>query len=125
SYLIASMGHFEYLAVVDSGFPVSNDFCVDLSIVAGKPGILEVLIPIIEELEMEKVLIAEEIKKTSPKYHERLLSVLPSAVKVEYIPHEEFKRIVNLEAKGVVRTGEQTSYSSIILMAGVTYHGEK
>ncbi|HEY8541578.1 MAG TPA: D-ribose pyranase [Pseudothermotoga sp.] len=125
SNLIAFMGHGDFLAIVDSGFPVWNDFCIDLSIVSGKPVIVEVLAPIIEELEIEKVVLAEEIKRISPKYHEKLLKILPKGIEVEYVPHEKFKNMVNDEARGVVRTGEQTSYSSIILVGGVTYHGER
>ncbi|ABV32759.1 MULTISPECIES: D-ribose pyranase [Pseudothermotoga] len=125
SYLIASMGHGDILSIVDSGFPISEDvFCVDLSLIAGKPKIVEIIIPLLEELEIEKVLIAEEIKMISPKYHQKLLSIFPKNVQIEYIPHEKFKDRVR-ESKGVVRTGEQTSYSSVILVGGVTYHGEK
>lgn len=124
SSLIALMGHGDFLAIVDSGFPVWNNFCIDLSIVAGKPGIIEVLSPIVEELEIEKVVIAEEVKKVSSRYHEKLLRIFPKGIEIEYVPHEKFKSMVN-EARGVVRTGEQISYSSIILVGGVTYHGEK
>ncbi|HOJ88830.1 MAG TPA: D-ribose pyranase [Pseudothermotoga sp.] len=125
SHLIALMGHGDFLAIVDSGFPVKNSSCVDLSLVADKPTIIDVVSPIVEELEIEKIIMAEEIKKISPKYHERLLKVFPKGIQIEYVPHEKFKNMVNNEARGVVRTGEQTSYSSLILVGGVTYHGEK
>lgn len=124
SSLIALMGHGDFLAVVDSGFPVWNDFCIDLSIVAGKPEIIDVLSPIVKEMEIEKVVIAEEVKKISPNYHEKIQGIFPKGIEIEYVPHEKFKNMVN-EARGVVRTGEQTSYSSIVLVGGVTYHGEK
>jgi len=126
SSLLARIGHGDVLAIVDSGFPVpENVQCVDLSITIGKPSIFEVLDPIIEELEIEKVILASEIKDVSPRYHQKLLEHLPENVEIEYVPHHEaFKKIINEQSKGIVRTGEKVSYSSVILIGGVTYHGD-
>lgn len=120
--LIASMGHTDLLTISDSGLPIASDrYRIDVSIVGGKPGIFDVLEPILEELEVEKVILAEEVKTFSPKVLEEILKKLPDGVELEWIPHVKFKNLTNTRSKGVVRTGEQTPYSSVILVAGVTY----
>ena len=122
SCLIASMGHTDLLTISDSGLPIANDRnCIDLSIVAGKPGIFDVLEPLLEELKIEKVIFSEEIKKISPKMLKETLKKLPEGIEIEYVPHIKFKELTNTKAKGIIRTGEQISYSSIILVSGVTY----
>lgn len=125
SHLVALMGYRDFSAVLDSGFPVWSDFCTDSSIVAAKPGMIEVLSPRIEELEVEKVIIPEEVKKVSPKCLEKLLRIVPREIEIEDVPHERFKSTVNDEPKGVMRTEERTSCSSVILVGEVTYHGKK
>jgi len=121
SCLVASMGHTDLLVISDSGLPISNDNCIDISIIGGKPGIFDVLEPLLEELQIEKVIFSEEIKTVSPKRLEETLAKLPDNIEIEFVPHEKFKELTNTKAKGVIRTGEQISYSSIILVGGVTY----
>jgi len=120
--LIGSIGHTDILVVSDSGLPIANDRTrVDVSIVGGKPGIFDVLEPVLEELEIEKVIFSEEIKSVSPKTLEETMKRLPQGVEVEFVPHTRFKELTDTKSKGVIRTGEQIPYSSVMLVAGVTY----
>ncbi len=120
--LIGSIGHTDILVVSDSGLPIANDRTrVDVSIVGGKPGIFDVLEPVLEELEIEKVIFSEEIKSVSPKTLEETMKRLPQGVEVEFVPHNRFKELTDTKSKGVIRTGEQIPYSSVMLVAGVTY----
>jgi D-ribose pyranase len=41
-------------------------------------------------------------------------------IEIEYVPHEKFKSYLP-SVKFVVRTGEYTPYSNIILVAGVLF----
>ena len=120
--LIGSMGHTDLLVISDSGLPIaSNRYRIDVSIVGGKPGVFDVLDPVLEELEVEKVIFSEEMKTVSPRCLEDTLKHLPEGIEVEFVPHVRFKELTNTQSKGVIRTGEQTPYSSIILVGGVTY----
>lgn len=120
--LIGSIGHTDILVISDSGLPIANDRTrVDVSIVGGKPGIFDVLEPVLEELEIEKVIFSEEIKSVSPKTLEETMKRLPQGVEVEFVPHTRFKELTDTKSKGVIRTGEQIPYSSVMLVAGVTY----
>ncbi len=54
--LIGSMGHTDLLVISDSGLPIADDrLRIDVSIVGGKPGVFDVLEPVLEERGVEKV----------------------------------------------------------------------
>lgn len=61
---------------------------------------------------------AEEVER-NPRPHELLTANLPG---LGFIPHEELKRMV-AGAKLVVRTGEASPYSNVILRCGVPFYG--
>ncbi len=120
--LIGSMGHTDLLVISDSGLPIADDrLRIDVSIVGGKPGVFDVLEPVLEELEIEKAIFSEEIRTVSPKTLEETLKRLPEGIEVEFVPHTRFKELTNTKSKGVIRTGEQIPYSSVMLVSGVTY----
>ena len=120
--LIGSMGHTDLMVISDSDLPIAPDrYRIDLSIVGGKPGIFDVLEPVLEELEIERVIFSQEIKTVSPETLEETIKRLPEDIEIEFVPHTKFKELTNTQSKGVIRTGEQIPYSSVILVAGVTY----
>ena len=71
---------------------------------------------VVEELFVEKIIVAQEIDRYSPQVLEAIQKLLPD-VPVEKIPHVEFKRQSG-SAKAIVRTAEFTPYSNVILVAG-------
>ena len=120
--LRGSMGHTDLMVISDSGLPIASDrYRIDVSIIGGKPGIFNVLEPVLEELEIEKVIFSQEMKTVSPKTLEETIKRLPEGIEIEFVPHTKFKELTNTQSKGVIRTGEQIPYSSVILVAGVTY----
>lgn len=120
SSVIASMGHTDYLVVCDAGLPIPKDAIrIDLALKENYPAFLEVLKLILTELKVEKIILAEETKKVSPKRFKEILKLFPKT-EVEIVPHSEFKKIAT-QAKAYVRTGEFVPYSNIILVSGVVY----
>ncbi|MBF8435575.1 D-ribose pyranase [Halanaerobiaceae bacterium Z-7014] len=117
--IVASMGHKDRLTVTDLGFPIPKDAKkVDLAVKENLPDIKTVLDVILSEMQVEKVLLAEEIKTESPELHEYYLELFKGA-EIEYIPlwwemYEETEK-----AKGVVRTGDVTPYANLVLISGV------
>lgn len=117
---IAGIGHTDLLVVSDAGLPIPADARrIDLAVKPGLPPFLEVLDTILEEMVVEKLIIAQETKEVSPNRYEEIVERFPN-IDVELVPHDEFKKIAS-GAKGFVRTGEVISYSNVILVAGVTY----
>lgn len=121
SSVISRMGHTDMLTIGDCGLPIPQGVeRIDLALKLGVPGFLETLDTVLEELCVERIILAEEIRSVSPEMHREILARFPEGVRVEYVPHEEFKRMSG-QSKAVVRTGECTSYANIILCSGVTF----
>ncbi len=118
--LADDLGHTDRVCIGDLGLPVPNGVKkIDLSLTQGTPSFQDVVDVYLENILVEKVLLAEEIKEQNPKQLKELLNKLDQDVTVEYVSHEELKEL-NKEVKAVVRTGENTAYSNIILQSGVT-----
>lgn len=104
--------------VCDAGLPTPpGPEVVDLAFRFGVPSFETVLSGILEELVLEGATSAEETEVQNPHSYELLVSWLPE---LELVPHEELKRMV-AGAKLVVRTGEATPYSNVILRCGVPF----
>lgn len=117
SAVIGALGHSDTLVVVDAGFPIpASTTRIDLALRPGVPTFLETLETVLDELFVEKVIVAEEIDRYSPQVLEAIQKLLPG-VPVEKIPHLEFKKQSG-SARAIVRTGEFTPYANVILVAG-------
>lgn len=126
--VLGETGHADWLAISDAGLPIPLDKeKVDLAFTPGKPRILDVIKVVTEAMAVEKAYIAEEIKSASPNYHQKLLTLLKkTGCEIAYLPHAEFKAMTrDRNMRACVRSGEFTSYSSVILQAGVNYSGEQ
>jgi D-ribose pyranase len=118
--VIASIGHLDTLCVCDAGLPIPEDRRrVDLALVRNEPRFFVVLGEILKEFIVEKMIIAHETKSNSPQVIAELQQRLPD-VPIEFVPHTEFKQLTR-SAKGVVRTGEFTSFCNVILVSGVDH----
>lgn len=117
STVISHLGHMDTLAVVDAGFPIPmTTERIDLALKRGTPGLIETLEVVLEEMYVEKAYLANEILTHSPQIYEQIQKILPG-IPIEMIPHVDFKK-ASANAHAVVRTGEFTPYSNIILVAG-------
>ncbi|CAM4227335.1 ribose pyranase [Streptococcus penaeicida] len=118
--LAADLGHTDRVCIGDLGLPVPAGITkIDLALVPGTPSFQDLLDVYLENIKIEKVILAEEIKSINPEQLQAVLAKLDSEVVVEYVSHEDLKEL-NKEAKAVIRTGENTPYSNIILQSGVT-----
>lgn len=121
SRVIASMGHGDMLVIGDAGLPVPYGVeTVDLALVQGVPGFLQTVEAVLSELKVEEAVIAEELAEKSPQMHERFLKLWPKDVPLRAVRHDELKEM-SRRARAVVRTGEFTPYSNVILIAGVLF----
>lgn len=111
------LGHTDLLVVCDAGLPIPpGPAVVDLAFRFGVPTFEEVLSGLLDELVIEGAVAAEEVNQN--RATERLLkSRFPD---LGLVWHDELKRMV-AGAKLVVRTGEATPYSNVILRCGVPF----
>ena len=120
SYIIATLGHMETLVIADAGLPIPAETVrIDLALTKGIPGAIQTLRVILEEMKVEKVVLAEEAKDRNPQFLAEVQELLPN-VPVEYLPHTDFKART-ASARAVVRTGEFAPYANVILVSGVVF----
>lgn len=121
-HVLASTGHQDYLGMVDSGYcvPVGVER-VDLAFLPNIPDMLCVLDAVIEELAVEKIIIAEEIKEHAPEFLAQVKNRFTEDFPIEFVPHVELKEKIK-ESKAVIRTGDfGTHYGNMVLVAGCVY----
>ncbi|HSJ89406.1 MAG TPA: D-ribose pyranase [Anaerolineales bacterium] len=120
SYVIATLGHMETLVIADAGLPIPAETVrIDLALTRGVPGAIQTLKVVLEEMQVEKVIVAEEAKERNPQFLAAVQELLPD-VPIEYLPHIDFKART-ASARAVVRTGEFAPYANVILVSGVVF----
>jgi D-ribose pyranase len=116
--LLARFRHVNAIAIVDGPFPTyPNVETVDLAVVLGLPSIPDVLAAILPHVEVTSVTMAAEFEakvdaKVVSDYRE-VISHLP----LNIIAHEDFKIKVG-QTLGIIHTGDNVPYSSVILNCG-------
>jgi len=120
SYVIATMGHMDTLVIADAGLPIpENTTRIDLALTQGVPGTAQTLKVVLEELKVEKAILAEEVKERNPRFLSEVQGALPG-VPLEFVTHAELKTRTAY-ARAVVRTGEFSPYANVILVSGVVF----
>ena len=117
SAVISGLGHIDTITISDAGLPIpATTERIDLALTTGVPSFLQTLQVILEELHVEKAIVAEEMKSVSPQIFETVSQIL-GEVPIELVPHISFKE-QTADSRAIIRTGEFTPYANIILVSG-------
>jgi D-ribose pyranase len=120
SYVIATLGHLDTLVIADAGLPIPTETMrIDLALSQGVPAAAQTLKVVLDEMKVEKAILAEEVKDRNPIFLADVQELLPG-VPVEFLTHAEFKTRT-ASARAVVRTGEFSPYANVILVSGVVF----
>jgi D-ribose pyranase len=120
SALISRLGHTDRIVICDAGLPIPEFVPrIDLAVLRGLPSFFDVLQAVLIEMQVERVIYAEEWQRVNPQAVRRLEAELPGAER-DIVSHEMFKQLTR-EARAVIRTGECTPYANVILQAGVIF----
>ena len=104
--VMGSLGHTDRIVVCDVGLPIDKNVeRIDLAITKGVVKFMDVLKPL-EELVVEKIILAREIVAKSPAMHQEIVA-LTKGIPLELVSHEGFKQLTK-DAKAIIRTGECT-----------------
>jgi D-ribose pyranase len=116
---LARLGHTGRVLVCDAGMPIpaGGPEVVDLAFLPGIPAFADVLGGLLGELVVEGAVAASEVRSANPECGALLADRLPG---LEYVPHEELKRLCR-DVRLVVRTGEARPYANVILRCGVAF----
>lgn len=118
--VLADLGHTDQIVIGDAGLPVPDGVKkIDLSLQLHEPSFQKVLAILLKEMEVEKVILAEEIKEQNRSQFEAVTERM-AGVEIAFVTHEAFKKQTG-QAKVIIRTGEATPYSNIILQSGVLF----
>lgn len=119
SAVIAALGHFDTIMIGDAGMPVPTGTPkIDSAVTLGLPRFIEVLHNVLTELQIQRVVLAEEIKTSNPAQLRAIEELVD--VPIDFIPHADMKAHLSRD-KAFIRTGEATPFSNIILESGVTF----
>jgi D-ribose pyranase len=120
SAVIAELGHTDTLTIADAGLPIPKDVHrIDLALSEGIPGFIDTLRVILSEMQVEKVIVADEMEQNSPSILTNIQHLL-GEIPIDFVPHQQFKNLIN-SSRAIIRTGEFTPYANIILISGVVF----
>jgi D-ribose pyranase len=115
---LATLRHTDLFAISDSGFPTAPGVAViDLAVVYGFPSFDRVLDAVLSEVVVEAATMASETDLHNPVQAKRIRSYFTD---VALVSHQDLKAMA-ASARFVVRTGEATPYSNVLLQAGVAF----
>ena len=124
SRVLSYMGHTDRIAVGDCGLPIPEETeRIDLDLRLGTPRFMEVLEAVLDDMVIEKVVLAEEIKENNPALLAEIQNLLKERelqVPVEFISHAQLKEETK-SCRAVIRSGENTPYANIILQSACIF----
>lgn len=124
SRVLSSMGHTDTIAIGDCGLPIPDGpERIDLALTMGVPGFIETLKAVSDDMKIEKIQLAEEIKTENPEILREIMELfdqLETGFNIEYLTHSQLKESTK-QCKAVIRTGETTPYANIILQSGCIF----
>lgn len=124
SRVLSYMGHTDRIAVGDCGLPIPEETeRIDLALRLGTPRFMEVLEAVLDDMVIEKVVLAEEIKENNPALLAEIQNLLKERelqVPVEFISHVQLKEETK-SCRAVIRSGENTPYANIILQSACIF----
>jgi D-ribose pyranase len=116
--LLSQLGHTDEIVVCDAGFAISSAVAtVDISLAKNKPAVPEVLQELIRHFSVEKLVMAKETKAVSPTRFRAIVDLFDEGMPVETIPQTESRQGART-VKGIIRTGDFTAYSNVLLISG-------
>ena len=120
SKLLSDLGHTDQITIADAGLPVPDSVKkIDLALKLGTPSFIEVLEEVLKDMAVEKVILAEEIKVDNESQLDAIHQLVDTN-EVEFVSHEAFKKQSG-QSKAIIRTGEATPFSNIILQSNVIF----
>lgn len=124
--VLSCMGHTDRLCIGDCGLPIPEGTeRIDLALRFGQPSFLETLQEVAGDMKIEKIILAEEMKEQNPGQLKAVIDFFARSEtgfepEIEYVSHVKLKELTR-ECRAVIRTGETTPYSNIILQSGCIF----
>lgn len=127
SRLLSEQGHSDLLMVCDAGFATPKEIeVIDISLSENQPTVVQTLDELKKFFSVEKMVLANQTQQNNPSLFKAITENIFENVECEVIDHSELKKLAK-EVKGIIRTGDFTSYANVILIsgAGKRWYSEK
>jgi D-ribose pyranase len=116
--LLCRIRHTNTLVISDRGFPFWPQIeTVDISLIDDIPRVLDVLQALTSNFVIAQAFMAEEFLSVNQPATKDAFTKALDGTPILYEPHVIFKRRVP-QAIGLIRTGDTTQYSNLILESG-------
>lgn len=125
---LSKMGHTDRMMIVDAGLAVPNTTkVIDLSLAENLPTCITVLEEILKHFSVEKIVYSQATADVSPAREKEFLNYFDDSVEVEIVSHQVFRDKLTKDVKFVIRTGDFTANSNIMLVSagGSRWYCEK
>ncbi|AWB94294.1 D-ribose pyranase [Agromyces badenianii] len=110
----------EIIVIADAGLPVPAGVAtLDLALTNGIPSVDAVVRVLKEELVIEEVIIAAEMRKVNPTVSATVDEVF-TGTRVRELPHDDIEELLPT-ARLIVQTGETTPYGNVLLVGGLDF----
>ncbi len=122
SRVLSYLGHTDTICIGDCGLPIPDAVeRIDLALTFGEPTFMRTLEVVAEDMKVEKIILAEEIKEQNPAVLQQIEAFFEDQqIEVEFVSHAKLKERTH-DCKAVIRTGETTPYANIILQSGCIF----
>ena len=122
SRVLSYMGHTDQLCIGDCGLPIPEEVeRIDLALAFGVPSFMQTLRVVADDMKIEKIILAEEIKTQNPNVLSEIEALFAGQrIETEFVSHSELKNLTH-DCRAVIRTGETTPYANIILQSGCIF----
>lgn len=122
SRVLSYMGHTDRICIGDCGLPIPDSTeRIDLALAFGEPTFMHTLEVVAQDMKIEKIVLAEEIKTMNPKVLSEIEALFAGQqLEVEFVPHVQLKKLTE-DCKAVIRTGETSPYANIILQSACIF----
>ena len=116
--ILSTLGHTDEMIVCDAGFAIPSGVrTIDISLAENRPTVPEVLAELRKHFSVEKLVISEETKKVVPSRFKELTKSFGKGVGLEIITQPAIRARART-VKAIIRTGDFTAYSNILLVSG-------
>lgn len=125
---MAKMGHTDMLLIADAGLAVPNTAkVIDISLKQNMPTAIDVLEEVLKHFSVEKIIYSQATVDVSPSREKEFLDHFDDNVEVEVVPHPVLRDELTKKVKFVIRTGDFTANSNLILVSagGPRWYCEK
>jgi D-ribose pyranose/furanose isomerase RbsD len=114
---LATCGHTDIILVTDAGFPIPKEVNrIDLGYYPGKTDLLDILNMLREEIFVEEVSFAPEVKTHHPALYKELQEIYTGSGAVFTAKsHEDLVEKIAPKAKVVIRSGSLNAWGNIAL----------